>query len=212
LKIERLKIWDGPRCLAAGQGRHRPLREQPGWKEEDSVADEGFEDIPEINVPRDAATISITSRNGNSAKFQSLMTENEQRFLQEITHHLPAEGIVEIHLFAPLRHSGVESGVAVVASEPETPEAGGNEADPASSSDLRSRFAVHTARYRHTQKGAERGKWEFEIAVEAEAPLLAIDRVVSGVLQRSGEQREPVRLTGAELRASLGGVQWIATT
>jgi hypothetical protein len=48
------------------------------------------------------------------------------------------------------------------------------------------------------------------MAIEADAPLLAIDRVVSGVLQRSGEQGEPVRLSGADVRASIGESDWIA--
>ena len=123
-------------------------------------------------------------------------------------------------MFAPLRQGGMESGVAVVAATIERADAAPVEesAEPSESQvtddqqvaeiakDLHSRYAVHTARYRHIQKGPDRGKWEFEMAVDADAPLLAIDRVVSGVLQRSGEQGEPLRLSGAELRASIGDV------
>ena len=131
---------------------------------------------------------------------------NEQRFLQEITSRLPPARIVEVQMFAPLRQGGMESGVAVVAADLESP---ADVAAPAPDSDggsqrLQERYAVHTARYRHIQKGPDRGKWEFEMAIDADAPLLAIDRVVTGVLHRSGEQGEPVRISGAELRASLG--------
>jgi hypothetical protein len=146
------------------------------------------------------------------------MTGNEERFLQEIATRLPLTSIVEVHLFAPLRQGGMESGVAIIAAEAE-PELGaavaageGPEAQPQAAGDrLQARFVVHTARYRHTQKGEDRGRWEFEIAEEANPPLLAIDRVVSGVLHRSGEQREPVRLSGEDLRTNLGRVDWIAS-
>ena len=119
-------------------------------------------------------------------------------------------------MFAPLRQGGVESGVAVVATGEDeavtdSDDDGANETAATPASKLKTRYAVHTARYRHTQKGVDRGKWEFEISVDADAPLLAIDRVVSGVLQRSGEQSEPMRLSGAEIRASIGDVDCIAT-
>jgi hypothetical protein len=140
------------------------------------------------------------------------MTGNETRFLQEIATRLPLSRIVEVHLFAPLRQGGVESGVAIVAEVLQDSEADPGAEPAASMSDqLRARFAVHTARYRHTIKGPDRGRWEFAIEVEADAPLLAIDRVVSGVLQRSVEQSEPVRLSGADVRATIGDVDCIAT-
>jgi hypothetical protein len=134
----------------------------------------------------------------------TMITGNEQRFLQEIATRLPVSSIVEVQMFAPLRQGGMESGVAVVAAAIEHNDEDGDRSVSTASERLQARFAVHTARYRHTQKGADRGKWEFEMAIEADAPLLAIDRVVSGVLQRSGEQSEPVRLSGADIRASLG--------
>jgi hypothetical protein len=65
------------------------------------------------------------------------------------------------------------------------------------------RFTVYTARYRHTLKGPDRGKWEVSVTEEADAPLLTVDAVVRGVQRRSGEVDEIVRLTGDEMRASL---------
>ena len=58
-----------------------------------------------------------------------------------------------------------------------------------------SRFTIHTARYRLTLKGVDRGKWEVDVVAEADAPLDAVDAVVRGVQRRSGEGAEPDRLT-----------------
>ena len=58
------------------------------------------------------------------------------------------------------------------------------------------RFIIHTARYRLTLKGVDRGKWEVDVVAEADAPLAAVDAVVRGVQRRSGESgAEPDRLT-----------------
>jgi hypothetical protein len=137
------------------------------------------------------------------------MTQNETRFLQEIASRIAPERIVEVHLFAPLRLGAVESGVAIVAAGP-----AGNETtqpEQSGSDKLQARYEIFSARYRLAIKGQDRGRWEFDLALEADAPLLAIDRVVSGVLQRSTEQSEPVRLSGAELRAVVGDVDCVAT-
>ena len=61
------------------------------------------------------------------------------------------------------------------------------------------RFTVYTARYRHTLKGPDRGKWEVSVTEEADAPLLTIDAVVRGVQRRSGDVEEIARLTGSEM-------------
>ena len=68
------------------------------------------------------------------------------------------------------------------------------------------RYTVYTARYRHTLKGPERGKWEATVTEEADAPLLTVDAVVRGVSRRSGEADETVRLSGDEFRAALPAV------
>jgi len=65
------------------------------------------------------------------------------------------------------------------------------------------RYVVCTARYRHTLKGPDRGKWEVTVTEEADAPLLTVDAVVRGVQRRSGDVDEIVRLSGDELRAAV---------
>ena len=65
------------------------------------------------------------------------------------------------------------------------------------------RYVVYTARYRHTLKGIDRGKWEMSVTEEADAPLLTVDAVVRGVSRRSGDADETVRLSGDEFRAAL---------
>ena len=136
--------------------------------------------------------------------------ETRARFLTAIAAQLPVERVAEIHLFAAIRQGGMESGVAVVAVE--LPAAGedstnaGEAADATPDADAapaRRRYTVYSARYRHTLKGPDRGKWETSVTEEADAPLLTVDAVVRGVQRRSGDVDEIVRLTGDELRASV---------
>ena len=42
-----------------------------------------------------------------------------ERFLMAIASALPPERFIELHFFAPIRQSGIESGVAVIAAHPE---------------------------------------------------------------------------------------------
>ncbi len=65
------------------------------------------------------------------------------------------------------------------------------------------RYVVYTARYRHTLKGPDRGKWEVTVKEEADAPLVTVDAVVRGVSRRSGEADETLRLSGDEFRAAI---------
>ena len=65
------------------------------------------------------------------------------------------------------------------------------------------RYTIHTARYRLTLKGVDRGKWDFDVVAEADASLEALDKVVRGVLRRSGEGAEPDRLTTDAFREAL---------
>jgi hypothetical protein len=74
------------------------------------------------------------------------------------------------------------------------------------------RHTVFTARYRLTIKGAERGKWEFDVVADADAPLVTVDTVVRGVQRRAGDDEEPERLTADGLRAALDGQSWRAAT
>ena len=124
------------------------------------------------------------------------MIETTERFLREIGERVGVDAVEEVHLFPPMRQGGVESGVAVVAANVPSQE----------------RHAVYCAHYRHTLKGSDRGKWEVEVTAEADAPLLAVDAVVRGVMKRAGEQFEPERISASSFRAILrdGGALRIA--
>jgi hypothetical protein len=126
----------------------------------------------------------------------SVLTEERERFLSAIASHVAPERIAEVHFFQPIRQGGVESGVAVVVeSGPEVPDA----APP-------SRYVVHTARYRLTLKGAERGKWEATLFAEADAPLATVEAVVRGVQRRAGDVDAATMMTGDEVRAGLAAL------
>jgi len=83
---------------------------------------------------------------------------------------------------------------------------------PAPAPASQQRHTVFTAQYRLTLKGVERGKWEFDVVADADAPLVAVDTVVRGVQRRAGDDEEPERLTAEGLRAALDGQSWRATT
>ncbi len=65
------------------------------------------------------------------------------------------------------------------------------------------RHTVYTARYRLVQKGPERGKWEADVADEADAPLITVEMVVRGVQRRAGEETETTRYTAAQIARAL---------
>ena len=157
------------------------------------------------------------------------MEETRTRFLASIATQLPVERVAEVHLFPAIRQGGMESGVAVlaldqaIAAEEIAPEEvpdlvvdqqqelvvhapSESEVDselaPEPAPTPR-RYTVYTARYRHTLKGLDRGKWEVSVTEEADAPLLTVDAVVRGVQRRSGDVDEIVRLTGDEMRAAI---------
>jgi hypothetical protein len=121
--------------------------------------------------------------------------DTRDRFVGAIAERLTPDTIAEAHVFPPIRQGGVESGVAVIAVD-NRPHDGEEGSDA-------SRLTVYTAKYRLTVKGPERGKWEFALQAEADAPLLTIDKVVRGVQHRSGDAEDPVRLSGEEFRALL---------
>jgi hypothetical protein len=180
--------------------------------------------------------------------------ETRARFLAAIAKQLPADRVMEVHLFNAIRQGGMESGVAVVAvalesapttsfdvdggyvpppavaeaAELENPKAvavhdqladeAAFVADEVAENDSpyapqpeparqapppSPRFTVYSARYRHTLKGLDRGKWEVNVTEQADAPLLTVDAVVRGVQRRSGEADDVVRLSGDEFRAAL---------
>jgi hypothetical protein len=150
------------------------------------------------------------------------------RFLGAIAAQLPVDRVVELHLFGPIRQGGMESGVAVIAVDPNervaderddalalsagdagSPYAASETGDVPDDADVTApkpaapRYTVYTARYRHTLKGPDRGKWEASVTEEADAPLITVDAVVRGVSRRSGEADETVRLSGDEFRAAI---------
>lgn len=147
------------------------------------------------------------------------MIETTERFLRDIAERIGLHSVDEVRLFPPLRQGAVETGVAVVAALPlppepvdqpvpdEPPEAlsesAGEEFLPIEEADreiIVHRHTVFTARYRHTVKGPDRGKWEVEVQAEADAPLVTVDQVVKGVMKRAGEPFEPERITASEFK------------
>lgn len=156
------------------------------------------------------------------------MTQNDEtreKFLAAVAERLTPDTIAEAHVFPPIRQGGVESGVAVIAvnhgpltsaegaaedhsltggeAAAEYAPAAVNVSDTAAAENGSTRLTVYTAKYRLTLKGPDRGKWEFALQADADAPLLTVDKVVRGVRQRSGDAEEPVRLSGDEFRALL---------
>lgn len=116
------------------------------------------------------------------------MIDSTERFLRDIADRIGAGLVEEIRLFPPRRQGGIETGAAIVASSAYP--------DPW--------HTVYSASYRHTIKGADRGKWEVEVKAEADAPLVTVDEVVRGVMKRAGEPFEPERITAGEFRTIVG--------
>src|SRR5204862_7280679 len=105
---------------------------------------------------RRAATDARGEHEGSCAMKHSVDGTRE-RFVAAIGSTVNAEAIEEAHFFVPIKHSGMESGVAVIAlrEEPLLVDAEGRAEN--------TRHAVYTARYRLTLKGPDRGKWDFSI-------------------------------------------------
>jgi len=100
----------------------------------------------------------------------------------------------------PTANGSAERSIDEPPAESTEPESPAESADPEPSP---SRFTIHTARYRLTLKGVDRGKWEVDVVAEADAPLDAVDAVVRGVQRRAGEGTEPDRLTTEAFRDAL---------
>ena len=135
------------------------------------------------------------------------LSETRERFLNAIAQRVPSGAIEEAHFFKAIKQGGMESGVAVIAVRESRPTgaegAGEYVSDSRRESAENRRLAVYNAQYRLTLKGPERGKWEFFIKAEADAPLVTVDAVVRGVQRRTGDEEEPLRLTGDEVRSAL---------
>lgn len=129
--------------------------------------------------------------------------DTRRRFLLAIADRVTPERVEEVRVFRPIRQSGQETGVAVVAVEPD--------ASPGDAqASAMTRHIVYSARYRLVLKGADRGRWETTVTAEADAPLAAVEAVVRGVLRRAGEDDEPERLTGESFRQALVAEPWTA--
>lgn len=74
-----------------------------------------------------------------------------------------------------------------------------------------SRLSILTARFRLTVKGPDRGKWEFNLVHDADAPLETIEPVVRGVARRVGESGEPDLLSPAAFHRAVTEPWWSAT-
>jgi hypothetical protein len=134
-------------------------------------------------------------------------TETRERFLLAIAQAVPPERLVELYFFPPMRQGPIETGVAVIAAEPESVTSvdavDAVELAPPYLEERAPRHVVFSARYRWTRKGPERGKWEQEVVAEADAPLITVEAVVQGVRRRAHEEFDPERMTGDEARALL---------
>jgi|SRR5688572_25355419 len=149
------------------------------------------------------------------------MTETQQRFLKEIADRVTAGKVAELRLFPTLRVGPVESGVAIVAmDQPVDVVSPESEGDPMIIADVEataapagehSRLSIHTAHFRHTVKGPDRGKWEFTMVHDADAPIETVESVVRGVARRAGEDGEPELLSGDDFHRAITEPWWTAT-
>jgi hypothetical protein len=151
---------------------------------------------------------------------------NRDRFLAAIAERVPPDSVQALFLFAPMRQGAVETCVAVVAVDPPPVRRGedaaqGSTVGSAEQVPIQERSptasvppgrdpgtVVLTARYRHTIKGPDRGKWELEILEQADAPLITVEMVVRGVQQRIDDTRDPERLGADALRSAVAEGVW----
>lgn len=139
------------------------------------------------------------------------MTETQQRFLKAIADRVPTGRVAELRLYPTVRVGPIESGVAIVAMADSgsgvldgATEVAPPAADPA-------RFSILTAHFRLTVKGPDRGKWEFAMVHDADAPIATVESVVRGVARRAGEDGEPELLSGDDFQHAISEPWWTAT-
>ena len=154
------------------------------------------------------------------------MTETQQRFLKAIAERMNGGQVAELRLYPTVRVGPIESGVAIVATaerarEMEVSAAEGSletatetpaefAAETAVSVAGPERLSILTAHFRHTVKGPDRGKWEFSIVHDADAPIETVESVVRGVARRAGEDGEPQLLSGDDFQRALVEPWWTA--
>lgn len=151
-----------------------------------------------------------------------MITEHRHRFLRAIGERVAADLVAEVRLFPSIRQGAVESGVAVVAAdsaalaamvEPPGDDVPISDPSPAAApvTTHPERLSILTARYRLTLKGPDRGRWEFNLVHDADAPLETLEQVVRGVARRVGEDGEPDLLTGGEFARTIAEPWWNAS-
>jgi hypothetical protein len=140
------------------------------------------------------------------------MTETQQRFLKAIAERVATAQVAEVRLYPTVRVGPMESGVAIVATGG-TSDVGGQteEGDVAPAPADNSRLSILTAHFRHTVKGPDRGKWEFAMVHDADAPIETVESVVRGVARRAGEDGEPELLSGDDFQRAITEPWWTAT-
>jgi hypothetical protein len=145
------------------------------------------------------------------------MTETQQRFLKAIAERVNGGRVEELRLYPTVRVGPIESGVAIVATsrvadvaEP-TSEAVEIVPEVVAPPPDESRLSILTAHFRHTVKGPDRGKWEFSMVHDADAPIETVESVVRGVARRAGEDGEPELLSGDDFQRALVEPWWTAT-
>jgi hypothetical protein len=146
------------------------------------------------------------------------MTETQQRFLKAIAERVTGDNVTEIRLYPTVRVGPVESGVAIVATKEPMPMAVADEQVSAEeevtvdemriASARPDRLSILTAHFRHTVKGPDRGKWEFTMVHDADAPIETVESVVRGVARRSGEDGEPELLSATDFQKALTEPWW----
>ena len=146
------------------------------------------------------------------------MTETQQRFLKAIAERVTGDTVTEIRLYPTVRVGPIESGVAIVATKEPMPVAVAEEQVSADgdltvdevriASARPDRLSILTAHFRHTVKGPDRGKWEFTMVHDADAPIETVESVVRGVARRSGEDGEPELLSATDFQKALTEPWW----
>jgi hypothetical protein len=149
------------------------------------------------------------------------MTETQQRFLKAIAERVNGGNVAEVRLYPTVRVGPIESGVAIVATKETMPvevsveqisadgDLGGSELRM--TAEQPDRLSILTAHFRHTVKGPDRGKWEFNMVHDANAPIETVESVVRGVARRAGEDGEPELLSGTDFQRALTEPWWTTT-
>lgn len=149
------------------------------------------------------------------------MTETQHRFLKEIAERVAPGRVAELRLYPTVRVGQMESGVAIVAVEAATeavvdPSAAPEFAEPAGAEapvlvSSHARLSILTAHFRLVVKGPDRGKWEFAMVHDADAPIETVESVVRGVARRAGEDGEPELLDAETFQRVIAEPWWTPT-